>query len=187
MMRMKSFFSSRRSVWFVLYAFATPSLLALTGASIDFYRLHSVKTRMINVADSAALAGLGVAGSHAQRKEIADRYMKALMPEGYLQAYDITYDITTKTSVDTLSNRIDIKTNVKVPMPYISLGGLIKEFDDVTLEWTSSAIDEASNTEVVLVIDHSYSMATTGWLWGWHRHDLLTAGSRQNCGIGFYR
>ena len=156
---MRSFFSSRRSVWFVLYAFATPSILALTGASIDFYRLHTVKTRMINITDSAALAGLGVTASNAQRKDVADRYMKALMPKGYLQAYDITYDIQTESSDDNLINRIKIKTNLKVPMPYISLGGLITEFEDVSLEWTSSAIDTVRNLEVALVIDHSGSMA----------------------------
>ena len=61
----KKLLQSRRSVWFVLYAFAVPSMLALGGASIDYYRLHMVKNRLIHAADGAALAAAGVQGTEA--------------------------------------------------------------------------------------------------------------------------
>ena len=155
----KKLFRSRRSVWFVLYAFAAPSMLALGGASIDYYRLHMVKTRLIHAADGAALAASGARGTE-QQQEIATRYVKSIFPDNYMGSEGVTIEIKTDEQRGSAPQTVEVHLSTTMPMHYISMGGLIEGFDEVPVSWVSRSAWGIDSIEVILVIDYSGSMGT---------------------------
>ncbi|MBC6444754.1 MAG: hypothetical protein GDA50_04880 [Alphaproteobacteria bacterium GM202ARS2] len=150
---------SRRSIWFVMYAFAVPSVLALGGASIDYYRLHMVKTRLIHAADAASLAAAGVQQKE-QQEEIARSYVKSLFPDNYLGSDKVKIRIKTEEQTASSAQTVEVRVSTTMPMHYISMGGLVEGLDAVPVDWVSRSAWGIDSVEVILVVDYSGSMGT---------------------------
>jgi len=150
----------RHGVWFALYILATPAIVTLAGGTVDYSRMHLVKSRLITAVDSAALAASGLQGEPEKQKEIAERYVKALFPKRYMGTTPLKVTVTTSDE-GAETQTIEVHAQTKFSMNFVSMGGLIEQFKDIPISWTSRAAWGLSTAEIVLILDHSASMSTS--------------------------
>jgi hypothetical protein len=150
-------------------------ILPLVGLAIDFGVLYTVQARLWAAVDGASLGAGRLLGTSADPAQVAGQFLQATFPAGYWHTPTLTnvtppdcgtdfYSMSiphnsysARHCVPTIgSHVVDVTASVQVPLYFLRILGATQA--------TVSAHAQATrrDTRVVLVLDHSGSMTTTG-------------------------
>lgn len=144
-----AFAGDRRGNVAMMWGITAAVLIGMIGLAVDFTRAQTMRTRLQNAADGAALVAERSSNlTMAQRTDAARAFFEAEMGDF---AGDATFTVT---QVDTGGHRV----NASMPMP-VSLARIIKN-EDWEINVASEAQAQASPPiEVVLALDNTGSMS----------------------------
>jgi len=146
--------AAREGAVAITFALSFIPLLIAVGVSIDMSRAYIVKQRLINTSDSAGLAigsSIDDETTTAEIESILANFFAANFPSGELgtvTSTTYTYDGTT----------ITITAAALVETTFMKIANI----NNLTVNATSVITRQEDNLEVVLVLDNTGSMASSG-------------------------
>jgi Flp pilus assembly protein TadG len=145
---------SRGNTLAILGAALVP-LAAMIGSGVDMSRAYMAKTRLQSACDAAALAGRRVMVNDTLDDNVrneANRFFNFNFQQGQYQTRPFTPNITRPTS-----GTIRVSASTRIPTSIMRILG----FDSMPLNVTCDASLNFVNTDVMLVLDVTGSMAET--------------------------
>ena len=138
----------------VLFGFLLLPMVGIVGIAVDTARAYSVKVRLQESIDSAALVGAkNISLPASERNQMMRDYFYANWRYGYMGADD---PVLSTPIVDTSNRTVTITANVTMPTIFMRL------FDtpEVTVGTLTSTISGMTYLEVALALDNTSSMST---------------------------
>jgi Flp pilus assembly protein TadG len=156
----RSFRREEKGAIIVLFALLIVPFLFATGAAIDYGRMLLVKRQLTSAVDAAALAVARSTDFDDQDalKAQAQSYIEANYPA--IPGESLANLSITKASYLDGSEEIGVTLSVDVPAPFMKIGGI----DHLTVAVTSKVLRRENELEVVMVLDNSGSMSSSGKL-----------------------
>lgn len=136
----------------MMFGLSIIPLLAATGAAVDYTRASTVQQKLGLALDSAALAvGSSLETDTQELEAIARKYFEANYPE-------LATEVGGSLSVIITQSTITISATANVPTSIVRVVGI----DTVPVHATTEVTKETKGTEVVLVLDNTGSMNSSG-------------------------
>lgn len=146
----RKFFHDERGVAAPFVALSLMSLIAASGAAIDYARAQMVQTKLTDTLDAAGLAAGGSINS-TNYSDVVQNYFDVNFPQGYMDATISPINIAQ--SAD--ETQISLSASASVPTIFMGIIG----FDSMTVVAGSEVKRDSGGMEVVLVMDNTGSMA----------------------------
>jgi Flp pilus assembly protein TadG len=143
----------KRGNTFAIVAAALVPLTAMIGSGVDMSRAYMAKTRLQSACDAAALAGRRIMTNDTLDANVtneATRFFRFNFPQGLYQTANITPVITRPSS-----GTVRVAASTTIPTAIMRIFG----FTSLPLEVTCDASLSYVNTDVMLVLDVTGSMA----------------------------
>ncbi|MDX9689911.1 MAG: pilus assembly protein [Proteobacteria bacterium] len=153
--KIESFVSSEGGMTLPLLAATFMTVISFVGVSVDIARYQLVQSRLSFALDAAGLA----AGSTFSTTNLTfelNKYMQANFPAHYMGAE--TPLIQSQVSGD--KNVIDLMANTTMPTTFMNVFGI----STMSVEATSQVTRKASGLEIVMALDNTGSMNSSGKL-----------------------
>ncbi|MCI6158841.1 MAG: Tad domain-containing protein, partial [Selenomonadaceae bacterium] len=172
--RIRGLFGSEHGAAIVLTAFMLPTILCLTGLSVDVGRVYVAKSNLQNAADASALAGghmyAGTNRNNAQTIDCVQSYTgKNIRNKAIAEGADTPADEDT-VNVDTriANDNVDVYLRQRVPTVFLgAVGSLLHIGDYETLSVTAASrahVAATGGTENNGFFDYTiFGAATTRW------------------------
>src|SRR3954454_6707508 len=148
---------------------ATLPLIGFVGASIDYSRANSLRTKLQDALDSTALmlSKEAATDTSTQLQANALEYFNALFNESGVNSISISASYTT-----TGGNQVLVSGSGTMPTNFMKVLG----FQNITIGGSSTASWGSSRLRVALVLDNTGSMAMDGKITALKTasHNLLT-------------
>lgn len=172
--RIRGLFCSEHGAAIVLTAFMLPTILCLTGLSVDVGRVYVAKSNLQNAADASALAGghmyAGTNRNNAQTIDCVQSYTgknirnKAIAEGADTPADEDTVNVETRIAND----NVDVYLRQRVPTVFLgAVGSLLHIGDYETLSVTAASrahVAATGGTENNGFFDYTiFGAATTRW------------------------
>ena len=135
----------------IVFAFGATAMIGAVGGGIDYSRAVSVGAQVQSALDSGVLAASSLTQSR-DPQAVVDSYVRAALadhPE-YIEGMTLTVN----SAVATNSRVVDAQLVIDVPTTLLGVVGI----NDMRIVRTASALEEARNIEISLVLDVSGSM-----------------------------
>jgi Flp pilus assembly protein TadG len=164
-----------------IMAAAFVPLVGLIGGGVDISRMYLVKARLQQACDAGSLSGrkaMGGGGWTTDAQNRADELFTANFADGAYGTSDLDTDFDEDDGV------VTGRASVAVPMTLMRVFG----FTQQTVDVTCTAKMEIPNTDVMFVLDVTYSMATDNKIGGLHSavkcfyEALLRVNTSEVCG-----
>jgi Flp pilus assembly protein TadG len=147
-----AFGRDRRGNVAVIFAIGTIPLIGFVGASIDYSRANSMRTKLQDALDSTALmlAKEAASDTSTQLQTNAVKYFNALFNESIVGNISITASYST-----TGGSQVVVNGSGSVPTNFMKVLG----YQNITIGGTSTASWGSNRLRVALVLDNTGSMA----------------------------
>lgn len=146
----RKFFADERGVAAPIIALSFMSLIAATGAAVDYARGQMVQQKLSDTLDSAGLAA-GSTLSSQDPSDMVNNYFNVNFPQGYMDATLSPVTVTMNDAKDVL----DLNASATVPTIFMKIMGI----NEMTVSAKSEITRKAGGLELVLVMDNTGSMA----------------------------
>lgn len=100
---------------FVLFGFAALPVMAISGAAVDYARVHQARSHLQNAVDSAALAAVTTRSQGGDADSTAVKYVAAQLP---------TYTPATVVTVNALQGTVKVASSISVEPVMLKVVGL---------------------------------------------------------------
>ncbi len=148
----RRFLQSEHGVTAPIIALAMTSLVAATGASIDYARAQMVQTKLADTLDAAGLAA-GATLSSQDSSKVAQNYFTVNFPAGYLGATPTPVQV----ALDQTQTVLSLSATASVPTIFMGMMGV----NTMDVSASTEITRQSGGLELTLVMDNTGSMAGT--------------------------